>query len=402
MIRIISLLLALILGVFVFLSDDPDTFKTAAGSVKNPYELSITPREGEERELLGEEPLQQLYDVLLSGIENFSEQIEIKRLVYDEDDLMTVIRAVKNDRPDLFCVNWNDWQVLSGNGGITVMPKYHVDPETGRKMYAELDKAVSGFLSSNGSVSSMSDYDKVLTVHNWLIGSVDYEESYGMFTEAEQWIFHTPYGAMVNGKAVCDGYASAFDILMDKLNVKSVMVDGVTANNVEDEGHQWNIVNIDGKDYHVDVTWDDLNIYGGGEAENGFVSYQYFLLSDDEISVDHTAEHRAAVPKCPEAYNYYAGIGLEGRRIEEILGNIVAYSVAAVNDGTYTVEFRITEAEGYEVASKGEFDFSETLTEINSRLEESGNGSRIDETGYRLAGNDARGALIFVLFPAED
>lgn len=402
MVRVISLLLALILGAYVFLSDVPPTYRETAENIKNPYELSVEETDGEERTLLKEEPLQQLYDVLIKGIEDYDEEIEIKRLVYDEDDLMAVIKAIKYDRPDIFWVNWNEWQILSGNKGITVMPKYHVDSRTGRMMSDELNGAVRKFVFENNSVFSMSDYDKVITVHDWLIKNIHYEESYNMYQESDKWILHSAYGALVNGKAVCDGYAAAFNILMERFGVKCVLVDGVTANSIDDEGHQWNIVEIDGKNYHIDVTWDDINIYGGGETENGFVSYQYFLLSDDEIKKDHTADYRKSIPVCSDKYGYYAAVGLEGRRIEEILGTVVAYSVAAVNDGTYTVEFRITDEDGYAVAANGEFDFSDTLTEINSRLEESGSKLRIDETGYRLAGNDARMALIFVLFPEEE
>lgn len=402
MIRIISLFLALVLGVFVFISDAPPTYRDAAAEIKNPYELSITETEGEERDLLRDDSLRQLYDVILKGLVNFDEEIVIKRLVYEEDDLMDVIRAIRYDRPDIFWINWNEWQILTGNNGITVMPLYYVDELTGREMNTELNGAVRKFVFENNSVFSMSDYDKILTVHDWMIKNVHYEESYNMYPDSERWILHTAYGALVNGTAVCDGYAAAFNILMERFGVKCLLVDGVTANSVNDEGHQWNIVYVEDKCYHIDVTWDDINIYGGGETENGFVSYQYFLLSDDEISNDHTADSRKAIPACPDIFGYYASAGLEGRRIEEILGTVAAYSVAAVGDGSYTVEFRITDDEGYTVAAGGEFDLSETLSEINSRLEESGNGQRIDETGYRLAGNDARKALILILFPDED
>ncbi len=401
MIKIISVLLALVLGSYVFISDTPPTYREAAKAIKNPYEMSVIESEGDERSLLKDETLLQLYDMILKGVEDYSEEIEIKRLVYNEEDLMTVIKAIKYDRPDIFWVSWNDWQILTGDSGITIMPIYYVNSQIGRKMTGEIEGAVRRFVFENNSVSSLPDYDKVAAVHNWLINNIHYEESYNMYPDSEKWILHSAYGALVNGRAVCDGYAAAFNILMERLGVKCVLVDGVTINNIDNEGHQWNIVNIDGKNYHIDVTWDDINIYGGGETESGFVSYQYFMLSDEEIRRDHTAELRKAVPKCSEVFGYYAAIGLEGRRIEEILGTIVAYSVAAVNDGTYTVEFRITDDDGYAFVAKGDFNFSDTLAEINSRLEESGSSMRIDETGYRLAGNDVRNALIFVLLPEE-
>lgn len=83
------------------------------------------------------------------------------------------------------------------------------------------------------------------------------------------------YGAIVNGSAICTGYAAAFQYLCGLLDVYSIYVEGFAgANGI---GHAWNMVYIDGAYYHVDVTF----MGTGGTIE------RYFLLSDDEISVDH-------------------------------------------------------------------------------------------------------------------
>ncbi len=59
------------------------------------------------------------------------------------------------------------------------------------------------------------------------------------------------YGALVEGSAVCQGYAEAYEYLLEKVEIKSELCNSTLLN------HVWNIVYINGLTYHVDVTWDD-------------------------------------------------------------------------------------------------------------------------------------------------
>lgn len=60
---------------------------------------------------------------------------------------------------------------------------------------------------------------------------------------------YTAYGCLVNGKAVCSGYAEAFNAVMTELRIPTQVV--------QNSVHAWNKVKIGGKWYHVDVTWND-------------------------------------------------------------------------------------------------------------------------------------------------
>ena len=69
---------------------------------------------------------------------------------------------------------------------------------------------------------------------------------------------HEAHGVFVDGKAVCEGFARAFQILCEVNGVECVCVfgDGVTSEGTE--GHMWNYVKLDnGKWYAVDVTWNE-------------------------------------------------------------------------------------------------------------------------------------------------
>ena len=63
------------------------------------------------------------------------------------------------------------------------------------------------------------------------------------------------YGALMEGKSVCQGYAYAFKLLCDKAQIPCWIVTGTYG----DEPHAWNYVWVNNNYYLVDVTWDDAN-----------------------------------------------------------------------------------------------------------------------------------------------
>ena len=104
-----------------------------------------------------------------------------------------------------------------------------------------------------------TDRDKFLWIHNYLINCVAYPNSSGNdYTNypIEQYPdYYNAYGAIVNGTAVCQGYAAAFKTLCDRAGVDSAMVIGTK----NDGAHSWNYASLNNKWYLVDVTQDDAN-----------------------------------------------------------------------------------------------------------------------------------------------
>jgi hypothetical protein len=87
-------------------------------------------------------------------------------------------------------------------------------------------------------------------------------------------IIRTAYGTIVNGQALCEGYARAYKLFCDVLGVENYLAEGSAGTSEDDMGeHAWNEVVIDGEKKIVDVTWDD-----------GFLKgpvYDYFLINSD-------------------------------------------------------------------------------------------------------------------------
>lgn len=120
-------------------------------------------------------------------------------------------------------------------------------------------------------LEGMSQYQMALALHDYLVLNSYYDET---LTK------HSGYELLIDGSAVCAGYALAYQDLLSRVGIDSVYVISKEMN------HGWNLVNIDGQWYHVDVTWDDTkpDVYG-------YVSHDYFLLTDEEISSGEEPHH---------------------------------------------------------------------------------------------------------------
>ncbi len=125
------------------------------------------------------------------------------------------------------------------------------------------------------------DYENIKLVHDYLVESIDYEQ---MISESN---IYNIYGALINKRCVCEGYAKSFKYLMDALDIPCTITIG-TATNSEGvtESHAWNYVQLNGVWYGIDCTWDDPIIIGPGFLSNSS-KYRYFLKGENEFNKTH-------------------------------------------------------------------------------------------------------------------
>ncbi len=146
---------------------------------------------------------------------------------------------------------------------------YRYDLEEYNTMKKVLELEANKFLTDIKGHSELTDVHKALILHDKLAINCKYASLSNGHYES---VAYTAYGALVNGEAVCQGYSLAYMYLLDKVGIKSYFCpsDGM--------GHAWNIVEIGGKKYHVDVTHDDLvpDVYGR-------VSHNHFLKSSEAL-----------------------------------------------------------------------------------------------------------------------
>lgn len=117
----------------------------------------------------------------------------------------------------------------------------------------------------------MDPWQAALSIHDYLASHYRYDESLTLFRG---------YDLLVGGSAVCTGYAEAYTDLLRRIGIECVMVSS------EEMNHRWNLVKLHGNWYHVDVTWDDPT-----PDSAGFVSHQFFLVTDEEIRSQEEKPH---------------------------------------------------------------------------------------------------------------
>lgn len=124
-------------------------------------------------------------------------------------------------------------------------------------------------------------YDNIKMVHDYLVENIEYD------TSISKNHIYNMYGAMINGEAVCEGYARSFKYLMDLLRIPCTLVIGKGTNSEGNlENHAWNYVQIDDQWYAIDTTWDDPISITGWVSESS--KYRYFLKGSNEMIKDHT------------------------------------------------------------------------------------------------------------------
>ncbi|WP_342473224.1 transglutaminase domain-containing protein [Metasolibacillus sp. FSL H7-0170] len=161
--------------------------------------------------------------------------------------------------------------------------------ETTYDMTAEQNALVKGMVKEivNAMPSDLSAVNKVKYVNDYIVTNT----VYNLNSEASP---YTPYSILVNGEGVCEGYALTALLLLEELEIETKYISGEV---ISGELHAWNLVKLDGEWYHLDVTWNDPVPDQGNK-----VFYNYFLISDQQISKDHFWDVSAFPATAKEGY----------------------------------------------------------------------------------------------------
>lgn len=103
-----------------------------------------------------------------------------------------------------------------------------------------------------------------------------------VFTSDADYI-STSYGALVNGKAICGGFAKAFKAVLDRLDIPCVCVQGYSIKGSSSEfiAHMWNAVKLEGQWYAVDPTWNATS----GDIDG------WLLVGEKALAKDHIEDN---------------------------------------------------------------------------------------------------------------
>lgn len=215
------------------------------------------------------------YDQIVLGIESSQESISVYNGTdpISRDELGTVFDAYRRDYTHHFWLGNAYSFSYTPETVLALKPSYVMQGAALDAAKHAFDEAAGVYLSALDD--TMTDFEKELALHDALASQVSY------VINAPN--AHNAYGAMVEGQAVCEGYAEALQYLLMRAGIRSFIILGESKNpnGSTPEPHAWNLVRIDGDYYHVDLTWND---------QDDYPFHAYFNLSDTEIREDHTID----------------------------------------------------------------------------------------------------------------
>lgn len=327
-------------------TDTADIKPSSKGSPYKFYFERLTPVE------------KRAYNAIIEKIYDMPERIAVPKI--DGKELDNVFSALLFDNPDLFFLG-RKCAVETRMWLTYFSVDYIIDKADLADMKAQLERECEAFeqtLTDPGN-----QWRTELEIHDHVIDRCEYHDPEGDL------IYSSSYGALVNGRAACEGYSKAVKLLLDRAGIENALISGVSENGEGSGGaHMWNIVNIGGDYYHLDCTWDDPVSDDGGKLR----MYTYFNLSDEMISGTHR-DFSYDFGCNSTAENYYIKTGTYfesySRSSESRLTDIITKSV---KNGRYQIQLRFADKKSYDGAVadliKGERIY-EVLTDAAKRVD---------------------------------
>ncbi len=206
-----------------------------------------------------------LQDTIYEGLANWSTYIDISDYGLLEEDLSVVYWSVVNMNPEFFYVDSTVGYYSSGDYVTALVPAYESQYTT--EHVAIFNQKVDEIIA--GVDESWPEIQKILYLHDYLVTHADYDLTYSNYNA---------YNALVEGSAVCQGYALATVCLLKEVEVD---VDLITSRNLN---HAWNLIEVDGEYFYTDATWDDPSNIGGT-----YCAHDNFMVSEAGlVATGHT------------------------------------------------------------------------------------------------------------------
>ncbi len=185
-------------------------------------------------------------------------------------------------------INKTFWDSESKKVKTTELIEALTKVEEEKNKIVEEVKAVESNLQAGQSLEEQQArkaHDMIVLQNSYKLEETIIEEG-----EGDPFSVRNVYGAFVTHEIVCEGFARAFKMVMDDVNIPCVLVYGAFTSATQYEEHMWNYIQFeDGKWYGVDLTWDNTDeIEDQGYAGmNERISTEYFAAGSDKMDMNH-------------------------------------------------------------------------------------------------------------------
>ncbi len=237
---------------------------------------------------------QSLYDAIQAATTNCIPSVRIRcSSTPHPNHLMQVTLALIEDDPSLFYID-SGITVRTQGDLAEIQFKYNRYLDQKDKYYEQMKNVAKKVYESRVRRCS-TVYEAELAIHDYLTENVTYDNS-------DEVGAHSPVGPLLTNKGVCEGISEAFCFIACACGIKTSMISGM----LNKERHRWNLVEIGGKKYHLDVTSDLSGMHA------------FFNCSDNKIRQTHSFEKKSNCRSMD--MNYYSVNGANFSSLNDAAG----------------------------------------------------------------------------------
>lgn len=208
-----------------------------------------------------------------------SANIDISEYKVLAEDISGIYFSFATRHPELLIKTSLSWvPSLTGKYAKRIIPVYITESAAEDAIFRSMmNEKVQEYINLAAPFDDI--VEKMLVIHDKMVENYKYDTEYSPLS------YHA-YGLFKNNKAVCQGYAQAFYMIMRELGVDCDFCISDSIN------HIWNYVKVNGKWFHVDVTWDDpvIKNSNGEIIERTTAYHDNFLVSDKNMQASHINE----------------------------------------------------------------------------------------------------------------
>ena len=130
---------------------------------------------------------------------------------------------------------------------VTITPHYY----TYLVQEEEVTEQLTALMDSFDFDESTTDYEKITAIYDYVCANVRYDTVHIKHPTAT--LRSTAYSALIWHTATCQGYSVLLYRMLRMAGLNARIVTGLAEN---DAFHAWNIVELNGRYYQLDATWD--------------------------------------------------------------------------------------------------------------------------------------------------
>lgn len=203
-------------------------------------------------------PDMDLYNTLFSAIDKMETTVDVSGFPLSVYEKVAVCDSLYEQVGFQF---YYVSRIKLSTDGNSVLITYTDKGEEARKN-KEIFYAKLGHIVYNVAPENYSPLQKLFSVYNYITVNADYTD------DMQDGSTFTAYSILMKGKGICGGFASLGYYVLNHI--------GIPTDYISNEPHAWNMVKLDGKNYHTDITW------GAGSYSSNSNSLRTILMDEEQ------------------------------------------------------------------------------------------------------------------------